>query len=119
MRFSRTAKFSISVFMGLFMSDLPALAVANHAMTSARTLVAEMERDQMEHNLRDFLSRNDVKKALQDRGVSAEEASSRLASLSAAELKQLNSQVQRAQAGGDILVTILLIVLIIFLIKRI
>jgi hypothetical protein len=66
-----------------------------------------------------YLNEGHVRDQLIQNGVAPEEASVRLASLSDQELRQLATQVQEARAGGDILVTILLVVLIVFLVKRI
>jgi hypothetical protein len=101
------------------MSDIPAVAVAEHTMIPTTQFVTELDRNQTQKDLQEILSREDVKKALLERGVSPDEISSRLASLSDSDLRQLSGQIQQARAGGDILVAILLIVLIIFLIKRI
>lgn len=101
------------------MSNLPAVAFADQAMISTSTVVAKMDRAQAEKDVQNFLNEENVRKALIERGVSPDEVSSRLASLSETELKQLSGQVQQARAGGDILIAILIIVLIIFLIKRI
>jgi hypothetical protein len=101
------------------MSNAPAVVLADHAMIPTSTVVENLSRAQAEQNVQTFLSQENVRKALLERGVSPDEVSSRLASLSETELRQLSGQVQQARAGGDILVAILIIVLIIFLIKRI
>ena len=119
MRFSKRFLAACSFTMCLFMSNIPALAVANQAMVSTNVVIAELDRAQTEQKINDYLSRTDVRNALLERGVSAEEVSARLASLSETELRSLSSQVEQARAGGDILITILVVVLIIFLIKRI
>lgn len=108
-----------SFMMCFVLSNIPAIAVANQAMISTQAVVAELDRAQTEQKISEYLSRTEVKEELMKRGVSAEEVSSRLASLSETELRALSSQVEQARAGGDILVTILIVVLIIFLIKRI
>ena len=107
----------ISFFMCLLMSNLPAVAGTNQSMISTNVVVAELDRTQAEQKINDYLTRSDVRAALIDRGVSPDEVSSRLASLSESELRGLSMQVEQARAGG-ILVTILIVVLIIFLIKR-
>ncbi|WP_413944383.1 PA2779 family protein [Bdellovibrio sp. HCB-162] len=117
--FSKPFKIAGAVSMSAFVSHVPQVALAAPGMISTRNFVEQTTRAQDLQTVQDYLSRTDVQKALMDRGLSAEEASSRLASLSEAELKQLSDQIHKAQAGGDILVTILVIVLIIFLIKRI
>lgn len=107
--------------MSLMMSHLPNVAVAEAVPVLVPTILIanELNREQAENDLRDLLSRDEVKAQLVANGVSPEEATSRIASLSEPELRQLHMQVEEARAGGDILVTILVVVLIIFLIKRI
>ena len=119
MRFSKRFMAACSFMMCLFMSNIPALALANQAMISTNVVIAELDRAQTEQKINDYLNRTDVRNALLERGVSADEVSSRLASLSETELRSLSTQVEQARAGGDILITILVVVLIIFLIKRI
>jgi len=105
--------------MSILLSNIPSLAMASEAMISTEMAIAEFDRAQTERQISDFLTREDVRAALIEKGVAPDEVSSRLASLSETELRALSSQVEQARAGGDILVTILLIVLIIFLVKRI
>lgn len=76
-------------------------------------------RHEMEKDIREFLKKDEVKSKLEEKGLSSDEISSRLASLSDSELKMMSGQIQEARAGGNILVTVLLIVLIIYFIKRI
>ena len=118
MKFSKPFTVSCCIFMSTIMSDVPALAAGIPAMISTHTVVEKMDRGQAQSEVENFLKREDVKQALLERGVSADEVSSRLASLSEPELRQLATQVKEARAGGDILITILLVVLIIFLVKR-
>jgi hypothetical protein len=119
MTFSKTFKVSCCLSLSLLMTDIPALAAANSSMISTSSVVAQLDRGQTEAKLHDLFNRSDVQKAMVERGLSPDEVSSRLASLSEAELRQLSSQVEYAKAGGDILVAILIVVLIIYFIKRI
>lgn len=107
--------------ISLMMSHLPQVAAAETIPTLIPTsqVVADLNRQQAETDLKDLLSKDEVREQLVKNGVSVEEASARIASLSDTELKQLHFQVEQARAGGDILWTILIVVLIIFLIKRI
>ena len=110
--------------MATLMSQAPAVAAAeaqaaSGQMISTHTVVADMTRAQAEQKVRDYLSREDVRSLMLKQGVSSEEASARLASLSETELRQMAGQIEQARYGGDILVTVLLVVLIIFLVQRI
>lgn len=100
----------------LSLSHLPEVATAS--MISTSTVVAEMDEAQAQQQVQEFVNSESVQKLLIERGVSPEEVKARIATLSPTELKQLASQVEQARAGGDILVAILIIVLIIFLIKK-
>ena len=121
----KTGKSVCALTMAVVMSNVPNVVMAESAvaaqnqMISTSAVLEELSRTEAEQNVRDYLQRSEVQAELVKRGVSADEAASRLASLSEREIKQLSTQVQQAQAGGDILLAILLIVLIIFLVKRI
>lgn len=119
MMFSKSFKVACCFSLSVVMTNIPALAVAESSMIPTSVVVDHLDRSQTETKIHDFLSRTDVQKALLEQGVSPDEISSRVASLSETELRQLLGQVEHAQAGGDILVTVLLVVLIIFLVKRI
>lgn len=119
MRIPKSLKFFCTFLMSLMLSNVPAVALAEGQMISTSSFVSSLNRGQAEQRVQDFLTDAKVRQQLIDRGVSPDEVSQRVASLSDAELKQLSGQVEQARAGGDILITILVVVLIIFLIKRI
>ncbi|MGZ3774774.1 MAG: PA2779 family protein [Pseudobdellovibrionaceae bacterium] len=119
MLFSKSFKVAGSVFMSTILTNAPTVVMAEAQMIPTHIVAAEFDRSESIKNVHDFLNRDDVQKLLMERGLSKEEAYSRVASLSESELKQLNGQIAQAKAGGDILVAVLIIVLIIFLIKRI
>lgn len=118
MLFSKSFKVVGSIAMSAMLTNMPAVALAEPGMIPTHVAAEALNRAQALQNVNEFLSRSDVQKIMTERGLSTEEASLRLASLSESELRQLSSQVSEARAGGDILVAILLVVLIIFLIKR-
>ena len=122
MNFSRTTKYLCIGALSFSLSNTPSVAAAaahDLKLISTAEVVDEVSRSHKEQKVKDFLSRSDVRDQLIKHGVNADEASIRVASLSEQELNQLSSQVEQAKAGGNILVAILLIVLIIYLIKRI
>lgn len=106
------------------LSHLPNVAFAEVAMDHAQQMVPtsvvveEFNRQQTEEKVLNFLNKDEVQKKLVAQGLNADEAKLRVASLSNQELQSLSKQIDQAQYGGDILVAILLVVLIIFLIKR-
>ena len=125
MNLSQGTKLFWSVLLSVFLTNIPHLAWADalkQEMIPTSAVVGDMNREQAEQKVARFLDRADVKNELMRRGVSADEAAVRLASLSDQELNQLATQMDQARAGGDvtgILVVVLLVILIIFLVKRI
>lgn len=124
MRLHQKTRLFVIVGMTLLMSHIPNVAVAEVAlqkgqMVPTNILVADLTREQAQSKIQNFLDQKDLRQKLAERGLSADEISVRLASLSDNEMKQLAGQMDQAQYGGDILIAILLVVLIIFLVKRI
>ncbi len=123
MKLNRKVKMAIAYSLALIFSNAPQVAMSEAArvmeMIPTTVLVAELTREQARENVADFLKRSEVQEQLLERGLSQEEVTSRLAALSKTELNLIASQIDQAKAGGDILLTILVVVLIIFLIKRI
>lgn len=108
--------------MSALLTNIPNLVFAESvkaAMIPTTVVVSELSRADAQAKVETLLKQEDVRKQLTANGVSVEEATQRLASLSEAEMKNLAGQIDQARAGGDILFTILIVVLIIFLIKRI
>lgn len=118
-------KIVCATFMALVVSNIPnvvlaeSLNISKNEMISASTALSEITRSEAENNIREYFQKSKVQNELIRQGVSPDEVSERLASLSEQEIKQFSSQIKEARAGGDFLVAILLVVLIIYLIKRI
>ncbi len=119
MLFSRYSKIMGSIAMSAILTNAPSLAMAESGMIATHTAVEELNEPQTLQRVQDFLSRADVQQLLIERGLTSDEATKRIASLSEMELRQLSGQIEQARAGGDALVTILIIVLIVFLVTRI
>ena len=118
-------KFLIRMMLCLMISftltELPVMK-AQASMISTSEAFDFTKRDQAEKNVSEFLHRGDVKDQLVKLGLNPEEAQRRLASLSDKEVKELSADIEQSRAAGDlggILVLVLLIVLIIFLVKRV
>ena len=117
----------LALFMSFVMGYVPtyataqgvAPAAAGGGMITTSAVIADISRKPMEQNVLNALRHEDVKQALLQNGVSADEVGRRVASLSDSELRELSGQLNQARAGGDVLVTILVVVLIIFLVRRI
>lgn len=118
-------KAALRFFMAFVMSNVPNALMADTIngsqaeMISASQVLEEITRAQAERNVRDYLEKTAVKNELLKNGISSDEAIARLSILSEQEIRQLSGQVNEARAGGDILIAVLLVVLIIYFAKRI
>ncbi len=121
---------NICVFtLTALMSNLPHVAFAetkspqrpqsHNQMISTSQVADELSRTEAQQQVESYLEKPELRKALIERGISPDEVSYRLASLSDTELRQMATEMNNAQYGGDILITVLIVVLIIFLVKRI
>jgi hypothetical protein len=108
-----------AVFMAFLLSNVSAVAVADNQMITTSEVVADLTRSQAEAQIQDLLARPDVQSAMIANGLSLKEVQMRMASLNESEMRQLATQMSEAKYGGDILIAILVVVLIIFLIQRI
>ena len=107
----------IAITMSVIMTNAPSLALAE-GMISTNVVVEQMTYSENQAKLDHFLQQDEILAELTKQGLSVEEVRSRLASLSPRELQELSGQMDQARAGGSILVTVLLVVLIIFIVKR-
>lgn len=129
MIFTKPLRTFLALTLVLLLSNIPHVLLAETVrkslgpMIPTEVVVNELAKAQSrERDLADvegFLSLEQVQKELEARGLSKDEARLRVAALSETELRGLAKQMDQARAGGDILIAILLVVLIIFLIKRI
>lgn len=124
MKILKLRKVTCAVSMSFLITQIPdvvlaeSVAQARSEMISTSMVLAEMTRAEAETSVRDYLQKSEVQSELLKQGLSSDEVSARLANLSEQELRQISGQIKEARAGGDILFTILIVVLIIFLIKR-
>jgi hypothetical protein len=124
MKIPRFLKLLTTITLSLVLSHVPnAMAsetlLQEGQMISTAEWVSQETREQLTQKVTTYLNKDDVKQQLMLSGISSEEASLRIASLNNEELKDLSAQIDEAKYGGDILIAILVVVLIIFLIKRI
>lgn len=125
MQLTNRFRFVTGCALSLSLSHLPQVVFAetvvqNHnKMISTTEFIEQFNRKATQEKVANYLSQQDVEKKLVEQGVSADEAKQRIASLSDVELQNLSQQIDKAQYGGDILVAILIVVLIIYLVKRI
>ncbi len=113
-----TMKKFICIGMAIWMSGFPkfALATAVEQMIPTVTVVEELSRAEAQKKVEDIVGSAEVRAKLESLGVSPEAFSTRLASLSDSELRQMASQMEAARYGGDTVVGVLLIVLLVLVI---
>lgn len=122
--FAKT-KMSVIALMIAVLSHLPNVAMAEVVIERQQELLptqealTELTRTQAEQRIGQYMQNQELREKLMSHGYSPTEIQARINSLSNSELNSLVQQMDQAQYGGDILITILLIILIIFLVKRI
>ena len=121
---SKFGKIILAAVLSLTISHFPEVAFGAIAeqMTSTMEVVDSLSRSQAEAKIQSYLDREDLQSELKKLGISPTEVTQRMASLSVAELNQLSAQMDQARYGGDvvgILFLVLIILLIIYLAKRI
>ena len=123
MQHTNRFRFLTGCVLLLSLSSLPQVAfaetVAHSKMISTATVIEQFNRKATQEKVANYLNQQDIEKKLVEQGVSVDEAKQRIASLSDVELQNLSQQIDKAQYGGDILFTILIVILIIYLVKRI
>ncbi|MGE0527368.1 MAG: PA2779 family protein [Bdellovibrionales bacterium] len=131
-RWSKTFRIHCAIVMAFMISNIPHLAVAEMAgemanetaseMIPTSAVVDELSRSEAQAKIEGLLQREDMQDRLLSFGLSREEVNARLASLSDREMQDLASQMDRAMYGGDVtgvLLIVVLVLLIIYLAKRI
>jgi len=116
-----------SLFMAFLLTNLPAYAAiegseftkTTNSMLSTSSVVAELKYLNSRENIHEILDQPQVQQELLKRGLKPDEIRERLASLNESELYHLSQEMNQARYGGDILITVLLVILIIYLFKRI
>lgn len=114
----------LALALSFIMTYIPnvVLAEVGNKLVTTQEAVAGFSRHQAEQRIRHELDRKDVQEQLRMFGVDAEDAKSRLASLSDQEIQEMTKQMNASQYGasvGGVLVLVVLVLLIIYLAKRI
>lgn len=118
----RITRMILCLLISLTLVEAPIMNTAQAGMISTNTLVENMTRTQTQKRVVDFIQRDDVKSQMMNLGVSSAEAAERVAQLSDRELRQIAGEIDNSMAGGDvggILVVVLVVLLILYLAKRI
>lgn len=125
MKNSKPQRVFLTMLMAFLISNIPNVVLGKTIMApttqmiSVSAVLADVTRADAEKNVKKFIDKSEVQSALIRNGISPDEATRRLALLSEREVRDLSGQVYEARAGGDILVAVLLVVLIIYFAQRI
>jgi hypothetical protein len=99
----------------LSVTSVPVSGFASIVPTD-RIIAKEMMLSPDRVSVNEFLAREDVRSKLQEYGVSSEEASTRVAALSDAEIAQITAKLDQLPAGQDAVGTVVGAALVIFLV---
>lgn len=90
---------------------------ANAGVIGTQQALSAELRSAKETQVRSSLARDEVRQAMQQLGVNPVDADARIASLSDAELLQLEGQLDRLPAGGDALAVIGVVFLVLLILE--
>ncbi len=111
--------------MALLLTNAPYIVVAEAAegMIPTAAVVEQLSRSESEAKIIEMISRQDVQVQMEKLGLSKDQVTDRLATLSDSEIRQLTKQIDQAKFGGDglvgVLVLVVFVLLIIFLARRV
>ncbi len=110
-KFQRPLAWVLSVLLVL----MPVMS-AQAAILDTDTLITTTRSQQSITGLQQLLGREDAQQQLLALGVSPDQVSERVASLSDSELARINQGIDTLNAGGDSVLGILLVIFIVFVI---
>ena len=110
-KFQRPLAWVLSVLLVL----MPVMS-AQAAIIDTDTLITTTRSQQSITGLQQLLGREDAQQQLLALGVSPDQVSERVASLSDSELARINQGIDTLNAGGDSVLGILLVIFIVFVI---
>ena len=109
-------KFVIVPLLSVALVATSFTGTAAAAVISTQDALSAEVRDARETQVRATLARDDVRQAMEQLGVNPVDADARVASLSDAELMQLQGQLDRLPAGGDSALVVIGIVFLVLVI---
>lgn len=113
----RTLLKPVGVFLAIFMFILSGPYQSAMAAMIGTEVVIDADRAQSAREfLNGFLAREDVRNALISQGIDPQEAKIRIDSLTDKEAQRVADQLERLPAGGDFLVTFLVVIFLVFVI---
>lgn len=104
----------IAVLLSMLLALMPLLP-AQAAMIGNQQIIEQHQQNQTRDSLQQLLNQQAARQQLQALGVSPEQLSNRIDSLTDSELARINQHVDSLDAGGSIL-GILLVIFIVFVI---
>lgn len=110
-------KFVLTPFLIAALSFSLVANTANAGVIGTQQAMGAELRMAKETQVRSSLARDDVRQAMQQMGVDPADADARVASLSDAELLQLEGQLDRLPAGGDALAVIGVVFLVLLILE--
>ncbi len=110
-------KFVLTPFLIAALSFSLVANTANAGVIGTQQAMSAELRSAKETQVRSSLARDDVRQAMQQMGVDPADADARVASLSDAELLQLEGQLDRLPAGGDALAVIGVVFLVLLILE--
>jgi|SRR5690606_18344827 len=110
-------KFILTPFLIAALSLTLVANTATAGVIGTQQAIGAELRAAKETQVRSSLARDDVRQAMQSLGVDPLEADARIASLSDAELLQLEGQLERLPAGGDALAVIGVVFLVLLILE--
>jgi hypothetical protein len=113
----RTLLKPVGVFLAIFMFILSGPYQSAMAAMIGTEVVIDADRAQSAREyLNGFLAREDVRNALISQGIDPQEAKIRIDSLTDKEAQLVADQLEQLPAGGDFLVTFLVVIFLVFVI---
>jgi hypothetical protein len=105
----------VAVITGLFITSMPvpraqAALVTSDDLATQRSVAADRAR------INELMAREDVQRELKSYGLSSEEAQARVDSLTDEEVRQVAGRLDQLPAGQDVLGTIIVAALIVFIV---
>ena len=105
----------VAVITGLFITSMPvpraqAALVTSDELATQRSVAADRAR------INELMAREDVQRELKSYGLSSEEAQARVDSLTDEEVRQVAGRLDQLPAGQDVLGTIVVAALIVFIV---
>jgi hypothetical protein len=107
----------VGIFLAIFMFILSGpYQSAMAAMIGTETVIDADRAKSAREYLNRFLAREDVRSALISQGIDPQEAKNRIDSLTDQEAQFVADRLEQLPAGGDIFVTLLVVVFLVFVI---